>query len=374
MKFLDRFKLSKKPVTITGEITKIEKRFEAYRITAALAISMVIILIVVATVSTNPLQAIQTFLLGPIESKRRMGNVIELMTPLIFSGLAVTLIFKSNRFNLATDGAIYFGFMIATVIALFSPFPALITILLAFLGGFVAGMIIGFIPAIINYKFGANELVVSLMMNYLITFFIIYLLNFWVRDKDSTVFESMKLPAGVSLPRLIDGTRIHAGLIFALILAVVLYIVIYKTRWGYALRMTGLNEKFAKYSGIKITAVIILAQVIGVGLAGLGGSIEMVGLYRSFIFLQSPRYGWDGIIVSILARGNPLAVPFAALFLAYIRVGADILNRVSNIPPEIVAIVQAVIILLIAANAFMEKQRQAKIIQRTKELSEKGAN
>jgi ABC-type uncharacterized transport system permease subunit len=374
MKFLDRFKKSQQPATITSEITRIERRYEAIRIAAAMAISMVLILLVVAAVSDNPFAAIQTFLLGPLQSTRRIGNVIELTTPLIFTGLAVTLIFKSNRFNLASDGAFYLATMVATIVALFSPFPPLITIVLAMLAGMVVGMIIGAIPALINYKFGANELVVSLMVNYVVGFLTLYLLNFWVRDRESTAIESYRLPPGVNLPRIVDGTRIHIGLIIALALTVVVYLVIYRTKWGYALRMTGLNEKFAKYSGIKVVGIVILAQAIGTGLAGLGGAVEMLGLYRSFIFLQSPRYGWDGLIVSVLSRGNPLAVPFAALFLAYIRVGADILNRASSIPPEIVAIVQAVIILLIAANAFLKQSKQKKIIQKTQELSEKGAN
>lgn len=359
---------------VTREIHKIEQRFEVLRIALAMVISLILIVLVVALVSDDSLGAIRELLLGPLQSLRRMGNVVELMIPLTFCGLAITMVFKTNRFNLAAEGAFYMSSMVAVMVGVFVPLPPVMRVIVGLVAGAIVGGILGVIPALINLKFGANELVVSLMQNYIIAFFVQYLLSYVVRDPKSYAIQSYVLPEGVNLGNLIPGTRIHYGLIILAVMVVIAYIVLYRTQWGYVLRMTGLNEKFAKYSGIKVAVIIVLAQALGTAIAGLGGAVEMFGIYKTFMFVASPGYGWDGIIIATLARNNPAAVPFAALFIAYIRVGADILNRSTNIPPEIVSIVQAIIILFIAAKAFMRAQKEKQIVQKSRELSTEGAN
>jgi len=359
---------------ITKEISNIEKRFEFLRIGTALFISLLLIVLVIALVSKDPLSAVRELLTGPLQTIRRMGNVVELAIPLTFTGLAISMVFKTKRFNLAAEGAFYMAAMASVMVAIYSPFPPLLTIILGILAGAVVGGFLGFIPAIIKHKFGANELIVSLMQNYIIAFFVQYLLNYVVRDPDSYSIKSYDLPEGVSLFRFITGTRIHVGLILLILIVIAAYIILYRTKWGYVLRLTGSNEKFAKFSGVNVTFVIIIAQVLGTAIAGIGGAVEMYGIYPAFIYTASPGYGWDGIIVATLARLNPAFVPVAALFIAYIRVGADILNRSTNIPPEIVTIVQAIIILFIAAKAFLRHQKEKKIIEKSREVADEGAH
>lgn len=358
--------------TITKEVRKIEQRFEMLRIALALFIALSVVLLIIALVSENPFFAIKEMLLGPLSSLRRFGNVIEAMIPITFTGLAVTMVFKTHRFNLAGESAFFLGSMATLMIGLYSPFSAVPTMILAMIAGFAVGAIVGIIPALINLKFGANELVVSLMLNYVVSFYVKYLLNYKVRDPNSASLQSYPMQEGVNLGNLFEGTRIHYGLIIMVIVVIIAYIILYKTKWGYALRMTGLNEKFAKYSGIKVTTVIIAAQALGIGIAGFGGSIEMMGLYNRFRWAESPGYGWDGVIIAALARNNPAAVPFAAFFLAYIRVGADILNRTTSIPSEIISLVQSIIIILIAAQAFLSTQKQRQIVKTSVAFEQNG--
>lgn len=360
-------------LSLTQEITKIEQRFELLRIAIALIISLVIIIVIISLVAENPAEAISTLVLGPISSLRRFGNVIELMIPLTFTGLAITMVFKTNRFNLSAEGAFYMGSMVAVIVALNSPFHPFITVILGILAGAIVGGLLGVIPALINHKFGASEIVVSLMSNYIVAYFVQYLLNYVVRDTGSYTIQSYPLPEGVGLLQFIPGTRIHIGLLIALILVVLSYLILYRTKWGYMLRMTGMNEKFAKYSGIKVVTVIIMTQFIGAAIAGLGGAVEMFGIYSTFQFAASPGYGWDGIIVATLAKLNPAFIPLSAFFIAYIRVGAGILNRSSSVPSEIMVFVQAIIILFIASKAFMRAQKEKKIIETSRQVSSQGA-
>ena len=143
-------------------------------------------------------------------------------------------------------------------------------------------------------------------------------------------------------------------------MVILLYLLVYKTKFGYEIRISGSNPEFAKYSGINTSRVIILTQVIAGAVAGLGGSVEQMAMYQRFNWQDSPSYAWDGVILAILSGNNPKNVPLAAFFLAYIRVGADLMSRRSDVQNELVSIIQAVLILFVTAERFMAgwKQRQ----------------
>ncbi|WP_124057850.1 ABC transporter permease [Vaginisenegalia massiliensis] len=354
---------SQKQNQVRRKVKGIESRFEFLRTLMSILIAMAIILIMVLLLSDDPTHAIKQLILGPLTSRRRFANVLELLIPLTFTGLAITITFKVKRFNLISEGSFYLGAILACVIGVNSPFTPPVTLFLGMVAAIVAGCLLGYIPALLNEKFGASELVTSLMLNYVVGYLVLYIFNNVVRDTSSSSLQSLPLPDGVDLGQLLERTRLHWGLVIVLILVVLAYVVIYKTKWGYSLRATGLNEQFAHYAGVKVTTTIILAQVIGSAIAGLGGATEMFGIYDSFKWSESPGYGFDGVIIATLARNNPLYVPLAAFFLAYLRTGADILNRTSDIPAEIISVVQAIIILLIAAKAFLSKWKQQQIVK-----------
>lgn len=351
-------------------VAQLEMQFTVLRTVLAILIALGIVLAVVIVVSftlddVNPLEAISSLLIGPLSRGKRFAQVIEEMIPLTFVGIGLAIVFRTNRFNLAADGTFYLGGMIAAIVALASPFPAVITILLALLAAFVVSGAIGYIPAKLRQLFGADELVSSLMLNYVIGFFVNYLLNFVIRDTTKSTTQSLAWSKQPILGTMIPGTRIHFGLIIMIILVLVSWFVIYKTKWGYALRATGENEKFAAYNGIKTTTIIIVAQVVGTAIAGVGGAIQILGKETSFSWTTSPGFGFDGVIITTLAAGNPLMVPLASFFLAYIRVGADVMNITTKIPPEVISIAQAIIIMLIAAQYFLAKTKHKALVKQS---------
>ncbi len=159
------------------------------------------------------------------------------------------------------------------------------------------------------------------------------------------------------------GTNFHVGYLIAIAAVIALYILVYKTKFGYEVRISGSNPEFAKYSGIRTSRVIIMTQIIAGAVAGLGGAVEQMGMYQRFNWQDSPSYAWDGVIIAILSGNNPKMVPFAAFFLAYIRVGADLMSRRSDVQNELVSIIQAVLILFVTAERFMagcEQREEAK--------------
>ena len=312
--------------------------FEIIRTIAAIALSLLVAFIIILAVSKEPGEAFKMLLMGPLSSVRHFGNVIEMMIPLTFTGLAVSVMFQAKQFNLGADGAFFIGAVGATIIALEMSMPPVIHPTVAIIFGGALGAITCMIPGILKNKWKANEVVSSLMMLYLG----IYIIKNHLRDINAGTTVSQKFPSTAKLPKIVPNTRIHVGLIIVIALVVILYFFMYKSKHGYEIRMTGQNPMFAKYSGINVNKVIINTQILGGFIAGIGGAVEVLGMYSRFEWQTSPNYGWDGIIVAILARNNPALVPVGAFFLAYLRVGADLMSRMTDVQNEVVAIIQGI--------------------------------
>ena len=354
---------------------RIDMLFEILRTILSLFIAIVLVVIIIFFVSGRPFDALEMLFIGPFATTRRIGNIVELAIPLIFTGLGLTLIFRAKQINLAVDGGFHGGAMAATLVGLYLNAPPVVVVILALLAGAVTGGILGAIPAIIKETVGASELVTSLMLNFIVGFVVLFFLTNVVRSGTAMALQSENLPADVTLPGIIAGTRIHLGLVFALVCVVLVGIFMFRTKWGYALRMTGSNREFAHYSGMPVRKIVIWTQIAGCALAGFGGAVELLGMFSSFRWVQSPGFGFDAIIIAVLAKLNPWMVPVTALFLAYIRVGADILNRSGDVPFEIVSVVQATLIILIAATGFLRHLKQKTLEKQAmlaKPLNDKG--
>lgn len=214
------------------------------------------------------------------------------------------------------------------------------------------------VPGGLKAKYGANEMVTSLMMNNILLGVGLYLLNNLLRDPGMASLVSYKYRKKALLANIVPGTRIHAGFLIAVLCAVLVYLFMYKSKWGYEIRMTGNNAKFASYSGINVAKVILIVHMVAGAIAGAGGIIECIGLHKRFEWTALPGYGFDGAMIAMLAGNNPLGVIGAAFFVSYLRIGADLVNRSSDIPTEMIAILQSIIILLISAERFLHKYRQ----------------
>lgn len=350
-----------------------DKLFEVMRFIIAILIAFGISFIVISMSSEKPLEAIKYLFIGPLTTARRFSTVIETTIPLTFAGIAVCIMFRVNMFNLASEGAMFMSALIACMIGVFLPGNGVIVTIVAILAGAVTGMIICVIPGVLKVKWGASELVASIMLNTIMFQFGTFLLNKVVRDPSAAFAASYPLPKNVGLPVLITKTRLHAGIFIVAAIVVVATILVYNTRWGYKLRMTGANKDLVIMAGINSTAVILGAQMLGGAVAGIGGATEMLGMYSRFQWTALPGYGFDGVILNILAKKNPAYIPVAAFFLAYLRIGADYMHSHSDVAAEIVSIIQGIIIVLVAANAFLSGWKHKITTKASKEMLERSA-
>ncbi|MBY9081374.1 ABC transporter permease [Paenibacillus sp. HN-1] len=329
------------------------KYFEWFRTLAVVVIALLLSLLIISFVSDQPWHTMFIFLYEPISSLSHAGNVVEMAIPLMFAGVSLALLFKMNMFNLGAEGIFYFSGLVAASIAIRSGLGFLHPAVAIIAGGLVGALIMA-IPGILKAKWNANELVTSLMFNSILLGVGLYLLNYKLRDAAAFQTASFKFNPDAVLSRIIPGTRIHSGLIIVLLCIVGAHLFMYKTKWGYELRMTGSNREFAEYSGIKTGRVIVYVHLLAGFIAGVGGSVEVLGMHTRFDWTSLPGYGMDGALVAMLAKNNPLAVIGSALFLAYIRVGADMMSRLSDVPAEMISIIQGVILLLVSAEQFLK--------------------
>ena len=320
------------------------------------------------------LSALRQLLIGPAfknkggVSTKNLCDVLAAMIPIIFTGLATCVMFSANQFNLGAEGGIMLGAFITALMAIYAPLPAGVLPVAAVLVGAIAVGVMMLIPALLKVKLGVSEMVCSLMLNYVVMYLIKYLLNSHLADKSKGQVMTHDFQAHSAIPQLIEnGSKLSWGFIVALICVVIIALFMYRTRWGYAIRMIGINQDFAMYSGMKVGAVIVLSQLLGGVLAGMGGGIEMLGRYTNYSWTALPGYGWTGITVAILAGNNPIFVPFAAFFIAYLNKGCSLMSTYCNVPSQLIDIIQAVIFLFFAAEQFLSGYRQKLVVKSTQE-------
>lgn len=329
----------------------------------AIALAMGLVLLLIVLVSEKPLDAMTHFLAGPFMNTRRIFNVIEAAIPLVFTGLAVSILFSANMSNMSTEGAFYMSCATASYCAVTLQLPPFFHVVICLLVGIVTGALIAGIPGVLKVKWDANELVSSLMLNYVCLYMANYIIRVKIGDTSLGIMTSKKFQPTAKLPILIPRSRIHLGIIFAIILVILCFLLMYRSKLGYAIRMTGKNRAFAKYIGTGVGSTIMISQLLGGAIAGLGGATEMLGIYTRFQYQGQPGYGFDGLIIAILAGYNPILVPVAAIFLAYINTGADIMNRMSDVPAEIVSIMQTIIVVLVVAKMFLNNMKHKAIVR-----------
>ncbi len=331
--------------------------FSVIRVVAAMALSLVIVFIIIFFTSDEPVLAISKLILGPFQSKRSFFNVIERAVPLVFTGLSLNIMLRSGVFNIGADGSFYMGAVIATAIALKADLPGGIHQFVLIGAAAVAGGIICMLPVLIQKLTRVDATVLSIMLNSIFYFFGMSIVSSFLLDNSGS-WGSDLFPASATLGNMISGTSMHWGILILVFVIIFVVVLMEKTSFGYKVRVTGLNADFARTAGIRTAAVVLGAQFIGGAIAGMGGAIEMVGMYKRFQWQSPVNYVWDGLLVHMLANGNPAFIPLTSLFIAFLRIGAEIMSRATDLDPEVVTFLQGIIILLVASERFLYRFKE----------------
>jgi len=309
----------------------------------------------------NTRLAYDAFLLGALGRIGRWADWIKDALTLILVGLAIAIVFRARQFSLGAEGQLYFGALVSGIIALSAGnTPIWLVLPLALLASMTVGFLWGLLPGILKAYLGANELVSTLMLNTIAIRFYELVLTFQLQPPDAGYTASAQFPSNGQLPVMVAGTQVTIAVFIVIIAVIAVWLLMTRTPLGYEIRVVGANLKFANYGGINTKRTIMLAMAVSGILSGLAGAHLAMGIHGQLLLNISLALAFEGVVVALLARNNPLVIPFTGLLYAYLRAGAQFMERDANISFEVVRIIQAVIILLITADAllnFLQRRR-----------------
>ena len=296
---------------------------------------------------------------GSIGSKFAISETLARTTPLIFTGLAASVAFRAKFWNIGAEGQFYFGALAVTWIGtgMFSVSPILMIPIL-FVAGAIAGGGLLYVPVFLKTRLKVDEVVTTLLLNFVVLLLVSYLIEGPWKDPMSLGWPQAApvIDEGV-LPKLLDRTRLHLGFVFAVVAAVLVWVLMNRTVWGYEIRAVGHNPEAASFAGISVNATVIRTALISGGLAGMAGVSEVAGLKGYLTLDLSPGFGYAGIAVAMLASLHPIGVIGSAAFLSAIFVGADSMSRSSSVPSYIADVVTAVSLLLVLLSVMLTRYR-----------------
>ena len=330
-----------------------------------LAILTAVILggLIILAAGGDPIAAYRGLIQGAFGSPSALSETAVWATPYIFAGLAVAFAFKGGLFNIGAEGQIALGAVFAALIGyalpgwLHTSLPAYIHIPLAVGCGMLAGAIWAGIPGALKAYTGGHEVINTIMMNYIALNITSFLLNGPMRDPDPLDLSARtpEIAASARIPPLfnIPGMRVHWGFILALLVAVLIWWLLWKTTLGFEIRTVGANPDAAKYAGINVKKIIVITMAISGALAGLAGAIEVTALNYRHELGFSTGYGFDAIAIALLGKTNPYGVILAAILFGAMRNGATRIQFLTQIPIDIISVIQALMLLFVAADAII---------------------
>jgi general nucleoside transport system permease protein len=298
-------------------------------------------------------QAYGALFSGSLGSAGAISESLVSATPYIFTGLAVAVGFRGGLFNIGAEGQLLVAAGVAVVIGYSLELPAIIHLPLAILGGVLGGAIYGSIPGYLKAKTGAHEVINTIMLNYIAFRFFSWAFTGPLRRPGGDAPVTAEILPTAYLPRMFEGYRLHWGFILALLVAFACWWLLFKTTLGFEIRTVGANPNAARYGGMKITWITVMTMAISGALAGLAGVGEVLGLNHFLADGFSAGYGFDAIALALLGKSHPLGVVLAALLFGTLRNGATRMQSIASIPIDIISVVQAMVIVFIAAPAIV---------------------
>jgi len=348
---------------------RLEKRTETSRLAlllapiAAIAFTLLVSALLVLWAGAPLGQTYSLLFKGGFGSVFALSETLTRAIPLILTGLAATVAFKARLFNIGAEGQLYAGALAAVAVGGLHGgtgfgLPVWLLFGLMMLAAALAGALLLLGPALLKARLGVDEVVTTLLLNFVMLLFVSAMLDGPMKDPTAMGWpQSVALLGELELSKLIEQTRIHTGLFWALGLAVALWALLKYTVLGFDIRAMGANTRAAAFAGVPVTRTVVLVALLSGALAGLAGAIEVAGRTSYVTLDMSPGYGYTGIVIAMLAALNPLGVVAAAVFVAGVLVGADTMSRAVGVPTYIADVIVAASLISVLVATLMTQYR-----------------
>ena len=299
-----------------------------------------------------------------------LNSVVEVLVkaiPLSLAGLGIALAFKAGYWNIGAEGQIFMGALGAVWVGLNAyGWPAYVAVPAIIGAGFLCGAVWGVIPGILRARFGASEIITTIMFNYIAFYMVNYFVTGPLVEADQFLAQTDPIAKAAELPRILRPTRLHAGIFVAIVATVALYWLMVRSTFGFRARVVGANEDAARYAGISVGWTWAFVSGISGGLAGLAGMVEVAGVHQLLLEDISGGMGFTAIVVGLLGWLHPIGVVVAAILFAALDVGADSMQRVIGVPVTLVYIIQALVVLFVLARGALEQGMYERLRRRFK--------
>jgi len=307
--------------------------------------------VVIAVTGSDPFQALTALFQGAFTNHEAFAETLVASIPYIFLGLGLALGFKAGLFNIGAEGQFYIGGLAGVFVAYsIHGLPGLIEIPLAILAGMLGGFVWSGLAGALKARFGAHEVITTIMLNYTAFLLANYLIDGGLMlAKNVSTPRTPEIDANAQLPIIIPGTRLHFGLILAVLAVPAVWFLIERTTIGFQLRSVGFNPTAARANGMSVGRTLVLSMGISGALAGTAGIVQILGLSHHMTDTVAAGYGFDAIAVALLARSNPWGVLPAAFLFGALRNGASFMQLETQVSADLVSIVQAMVIIFVAA-------------------------
>ena len=341
----------------------LNRTLEALLPLLAVPVAFLIGAVMLAALGANPLEAYGAMLQGAFGDKSGITQTLVKATPLLLVGLGVCIAFRGGVINIGGEGQIIVGALAATAFSIgFKDMSGWFLLPMSMIMGALAGAVWGGIPGVLKAKLGVNEILSTVMMNAIAVQFSNYLLRGPMIDpkeieQGTRIAQSALLPKAVWLTRLVPQTLLHSGAILAVILAVLVYIFLWRTTIGYRIRAVGLNIDAARYAGIKVPLYQALALILGGGFAGLAGAVEVMGVQHRMMENLASGYGFSGIVAALFGALHPLGSIPASVLFGGLLVGADKMQRAVQVPSSLIDALLGLVVLFVVGSQIWSRWR-----------------
>ncbi len=317
---------------------------------AAILVALLVSALILLLTGYDPAAAFSAMWKGAFADMRTISEVLIKATPLIIIAAGLSVAFRASIWNIGAEGQFYAGAVAATAAGIYLPgLPIAIHIPLVLLAAIVGGALWGMLAGWLKVRFNASEIVTTIMLNYIAIIGTGWLVTGPMIEGAGKYPQTAKIFDSAMLPRFLPPTRLHIGFLIALIVCLVLYVLLFRTSTGYAIRAVGINSNAARYAGINVSKNILLAMAISGGAAGLAGGVEIAGVAFRLYQEISPGFGFDAIAVALLANNNPLGVIFSGILFGALRSGSEMMQITADIPSVLVFAIQGMVILAVVA-------------------------
>ena len=320
----------------------------SFSVIAALLIGALIMIVN----GKSPVEGYGALVAGALGSKYNLATTLAKTVPLILTGLATAVSFRSGIYNIGGEGQLYLGAFASAYIGFtFAQLPGFLGITMAVVAAAAVGGLYAYIPAILKVRYKIDEVITTIMMNSIAILFTDYLVNYPFAAARGKMGGTDMIGEAYKLTRLVKLSKLNTSIFMTALIAIGIYYFMQKTSIGYELKMVGQNAAFANYGGIPSKKRMILAMVLSGALCGIAGSFEVLGSHYRFLQNISPGYAFDGMLVSLIVKNNPVGVVFMAMFFGILKTGSITMEHTTAIPSELVLVIQSIIILFIAGES-----------------------